>query len=229
MAMLRPQAIYLISQEINCERAKLQQLAFGDEIKSEYDERRQAFTISLETTDPDDAQASFDSVVENIYQEDLQGYQVRRAKAVEDDDYEISENIINHMIVSDNRFFEATLPLCQEFIDCYLVEDTSAHSVKPVAKVSTAKTHRADLGENLSNTMYPLHKIHKLLIEDAGTNEVDAMMRDGVISKRNVKSLFKTAKAAADAEDFECDEETKARMSEVDEDELPDTDDEDTD
>jgi len=67
------------------------------------------------------------------------------------------------------------------------------------------------------------------LIEDAGTNEVDAMMRDGVISKRNVKSLFKTAKAAADAEDFEFDEETKARMSEVDEDELPDTDDEDTD
>ncbi len=79
----------------------------------------------------------------------------------------------------------------------------------------------------LTKTMYPLYKINDILIKDNGVNQIDAMINDGIISKSNIKSLFRTAKAAAEAEDVKFDDDMQEQVDAINEDDLPDTDDED--
>ncbi|KUG01549.1 hypothetical protein AM587_10005625 [Phytophthora nicotianae] len=183
-----------------------------------------------DTIDPNVIFTKFGEMVDILLEQEFQGYQMRRSQVLEDDTYEVNEDIIRHIKDSDDKFFDQTTPLCREYIDQYTRRDkTTVNGYKPVAKIPHSKTHRSDIVLAVSNVMYPLHKINKILDADNGTNEVATMINTGVMSKRNMKSLFKTTKAAAEAEDVEFDEETQERFNEVNEDDLPDTDDEDFD
>ncbi len=228
MIMLKPAAICLISQEINCERSNLSQLVF--DTPATYSLRRKSFSLSCEAKKHRDVYSKYNSIVENARKEDLQGYQIRRSKIVEDESYSINQNIINHLTESDNRFFAETLPFCSQFIDyqtVYVRGKLLKFGYKLREKISKKKIYRDDLDMKLSRKMYPLFKINEILIRDTGVNQIDAMVNDGIISKSNVKSLFRTAKAAAEAEDLKFDKKTQEQVDAINEDDLPDTDDED--
>ncbi len=233
MIMLKPKAICLISQEINCERSSLAQLDFN--APARYDKRFKSFNVRYETTKHKEVRTNYNLIVDNARKEDLQGYQMRRSKIVEDESHCINQDIIEHMAETDKHFFAETLPYCSEFINYQTIKINKKKlslGFKPrgrssLKKLTSNKFDYDDLDMRLTKTMYPLHKINDILIKDSGVNQVDLMIEDGIISKSNIKSLFRTAKAAAKAEDLKFDEKTQKQVDAINEDDLPDTDNED--
>ncbi len=226
--MLKPAAICLISQEINCERSSLSQLIFN--APSKFNFVRKSFELKYETKKHVDVRTNYKAIVENARKKDLQGYQMRRSKVVEDESSLINHNIIDRLTELDSEFYVETLPHCCNFIDYQTVmvqKKKLKLGYKPRTRIGTKKAYRDDLDMKLTPTMYPLYKINEILITDNGVNQIDIMIQDGIISKGNVKSLFRTAKAAAEAEDIKFDESMQEQVDAINEDDLPDTDDED--
>lgn len=144
-AMMKPMAICLISQEINYERAKIQQLAFAKNEDVVYNNRRKSFHVTVETTSVEELHQMYDVVVAAVRAENFQGYQVRRDRIMANEEYQLHESILQHMLNTDVDFFSSTLPRCQEYIDYCTTRD--AASYKPVKTISRRVVHRDDLNE----------------------------------------------------------------------------------
>jgi hypothetical protein len=210
MVMLKPEAICLISQEINCERAKLQQLAFSNEVAS-YNNRRKAFHLTMQSTNMDAIQQKYDQIVAVVRKENFQGYQMRRNQVISED-CDTNAKVIEQMMKSDASFFSSSLPRCQEYIDCATMRD--AEGYKPML-VCRRATHREDLNERMTDTMYALRKLNELLGDDGDVNEIEKMIREGVVTKNDLKSLVKLSKAAAKAENVTLTKEEQEQVAEV--------------
>ncbi len=233
MIMLKPAAICLISQEINCERSNLSQLNLND--TAHFNERTKSFGITYESKKHKDVRINYKAIVENVRQVDWQGYQMRRSKIEKDESYSINHDIISRLTKADKHFYVETQPFCCEYINYQTTKINKKklslgyepRDVNSLKKLTSKKFDYEDLDMRLTKTMYPLYKINDILIKDNGVNQIDAMIEDGIISKSNVKSLFRTAKAAAKAEDVEFDDAMQEQVDAINEDDLPDTDDED--
>jgi hypothetical protein len=211
MVMLKPEAICLISQEINCERAKLHQLAFNNDEDVSYNNRRKAFHVTMESTNIDAIQQKYDEIVTAVRKENFQGYQMRRNQILSED-CDVNANIIRQMMKSDASFFSSSLPRCQEYIDCATTRD--AEGYKPVL-VCRRTTHREDLNERMTDTMYALRKLNELLGDDGDVNEIEKMIREGVVTKHDLKSLMKLSKAVAKAENVALSKIEQEQVAEV--------------
>ncbi|KAJ8544383.1 hypothetical protein ON010_g11884 [Phytophthora cinnamomi] len=191
MTMLRPAAICLISQEINCERANLEQLSISGLTAVTYIKKRKAYSAALAITDPELIQQKYDEIVQNVRNENFQGYQMRRATIVAEDDYEINTTV-------------------QEYIDCFTIRDpTTAHGYKPVKMVARRAIHREELDEALPNNL------NELLDAEGAAEGIEAMIRNGALKPRDLKALVRLSKAAAEAENIDVTEEDQQHLEEV--------------
>ncbi len=220
MTMLKPSAVCLISQEVNCERAKLQQLAFGNDPHVQYHNRRKSFSTTLQGNC---IQQTYERILSDVRKENFQGYQLRRDQIISEEGHDVNPTIIKHITEADSQFFGASLPQCQEFIDCFVVHDPTGY--KPVKTVPRRATRRADFNESLTDCGYVLRKLNRLLDNQSDTQDIQTMIRDGILTKSDLKALVRLSKAAAKAENIQVSEEDQKRVKEVEA--LSDTTDED--
>jgi uncharacterized protein YpmB len=67
----------------------------------------------------------------------------------------------------------------------------------------------------MTDTMYALRKLNELLGDDGDVNEIEKMIREGVVTKNDLKSLVKLSKAAAKAENVTLTKEEQEQVAEV--------------
>lgn len=128
------------------------------------------------------------------------------------EEYQLHESILQHMLNTDVDFFSSTLPRCQEYIDYCTTRD--AASYKPVKTISRRVVHRDDLNERMTDMSYVLRKLNLRLDANLGMGEIERMIRDG-ISKRDLKALVSLSKKAAESENVELSEQDQQQAAEV--------------
>ncbi len=211
MKMFQPKAISLISQEINQERAKLQQVElFPDSVGHVFHNKTKSFRVTL---GDEDASSVYDQIVKRAHSEAFQSYQHRRNN-INEDEISINPEIINHLKCSDKIFYESTLPYCQQYIDCYVCR--SDDGTYTYATSGSKSSRRIDLGNlRLSNLMYPLAKIKQIFDEDRGSLEIDLMIETGLITRDNSKQLLRFSRMIAIAENVDVPAETLQRVDDI--------------
>ncbi len=213
MRMFKPEAVCLISHEINNERAKLEQLVFANDDVT-YIPRRKCFELSLTTSGVEQVIDKFNKIVMSVRAENFQGYQMRRDNAAVREDMKIDPSILAHITMTDHQFFKDTLPLCQTFIDCYVeeIENTPWHVC---ANASTRRVHRQDFGIALNNPEYELFKLNAILEERGTASTFDDMVNNGIIDKSNTKGLLRTSKVIADNEHIKLNAEMQQKLDDI--------------
>ncbi len=208
--MLQVRAISLISGDINNERAKLMQRdPFPDDIEGRFNSVRKCYVATLPTTEPIEINHTFNTITHELRSERYQSYQIRR----DNGDHEIATEIIDHMVESDNQFFEDILPYCQAYFNCYQYEDHHGYH----HQVASRKTRRrSELNASLTDSMYSLYKIHLVLEEDRGSRTVDDMIEANIINPDNAKALLRAGRHIVEVEDIDIPAETLQRAIEFD-------------
>ena len=198
MYMMKPQAVCMISTEINSERIKLERMSiFPEDVSYAYATKQKAFVIGTTSGKQENVTAMYDKIVENARRCQFQGYQMRRNAYIDSEDHKLSEKILSRIISSDSRFYDSVRPICQEYIDCYIgdVLDKDGKLSEYKYKTASLKTiTRVETGERLTDSMYALTKLERLIVED-GSHEVERMVADGIITKKDIKALKQVAKA----------------------------------
>jgi len=192
MIMFKPQAISLISGEINGERAILERMnVFPVNTSFIYIPKNKSFNLGLTTSEIPKINEIYDKIVHDVRHERLQGYQMRMDALITSEECQINDKIIRRLNHADDTFFGSSMPFCQNYIDCYVNEITSGYQYQ---SSSRTLTQRPDIGrERLTDSMYALKKINLLIDDDSGSREIDEMVNNGVISKKDLKSLRKVA------------------------------------
>ncbi len=200
--MLKPQAICLISCEINTERVILSRMGiFPDDSFVNYSHKHKSYDVQLITKHLHKIEAIYYKIVENCRKERFQSYQIRM------DEYNktrpIKSDILECINKADDTFFNSTLPFCQQFIDCYVKEslDKDGDFIDWTYMAATRKMKkRADLQNiKLSDRRYQLHKIKQLIEEHNANDKIEEMVQSGIISKKDIESL----RAIADIENVD--------------------------
>ena len=198
MCMLKPQAVCLISCEINTERVKYERMSiFPEDASFHYRSKQKSFDIGLSTKKRSEIAAAYDSIVANARRTRFQGYQTRMDDLVTSDDCKINDMILTRISRADHTFFSSALPFCQDYLDCYIseVRDHKERLVEYKYEVASRKTIiREDFDNSrLSDTMYALTKINSLIDEDRSGQEIDSMVADGLITKKDIRGFKKVA------------------------------------
>jgi hypothetical protein len=100
---------------------------------------------------------------------------------------------LEHMTRADKVFFTSALPFCQQFVDSYTTESKSngwRHISNKNTTVKRPDMKNAPLGDKV----YSLRKLQQLIDANTGNKEVDNMVDQGIISKKDISSLKKLAK-----------------------------------
>jgi hypothetical protein len=194
MFMLQPMAIGLISQEVNTEHTTIEQMdIFPERAGIAYDGNTKSFDIDIHQITYNGINNLYVQMAVNTLSESFQEYQMHMRDASPD----VNENIIDHLTNADAVFYRDVWPYCQKFIDCFYTEvyDNDGDFIEYThCTSSTDKIIRSDCGNcKLTDAHYALFKIKEILDEDRGTHEIDNMVRTGIISKKNIRSLKKVA------------------------------------
>jgi len=194
MIMLRPQVVCLYSGEINTEIANLEGMdIFPDQTFATYARKNKMYDVSLPCSTFKRACVYYDNIVENARGQRFQAYQTRIDDLVKTGECPVSENILEHMTRADEVFFTSALPFCQQFVDSYTTERKSNGWRHISNKNTTVK--RSDMkNAHLGDKVYSLRKLRQLIDANTGNKEVDNMVDQGIISKKDISSLKKLAK-----------------------------------
>jgi len=199
MYMLKPQAICLISCEINTERVILDRMGiFPEGTFASYAPKTKSFNVACPAKGMTRAASYYDMIVANARKERFQGYQARIDGLVENNNCPVSDTILGHITKADEVFFASSLPFCQQFVDCHISEDCDdgGKFIKwKYACSSRATKQRPDLNNaRFSDRTYTLRKLQLLIDANNGSQEIDTMVKNGIISKKDISSLKKLAK-----------------------------------
>ena len=191
MHMLKPQAICMISCEVNSERVQLERMrVFPDNASFNYLQKQKSFDVGLSTRNPSEVSNAYESIVQGARNCRFQAYQSRMDATI--NNVKINKEIISRIQSADTTFFGSVLPLCQEYIDCHVKkEDEFSYSY---GTASRKGIQRADFQNmKMSNSMYALMKISSMIKADSGSTVVEDMLKSGTISKKDIKALKKVA------------------------------------
>ncbi len=194
MYMLEPIVIGLMSSEINTEREVLKKMhIFPKKASTEYNSNTKSFDIDIHQQTYTGINNVYARIMVNAINETFQEYQMRMIDASDD----VNQDIIEHLTNADDAFYTDIRPYCQTYLDCYYraaFDDDDEFIEYVYCKSSTTMVARPDYGNRkLTDLHYSLFKIKDILDEDRGTREIDNMVRTGIISKKNIKSLKKVA------------------------------------
>jgi hypothetical protein len=190
LTMLKPQAVCLLSCEINLEVKIVENMnILPADFNTEYNRRRKSYEIAI--TDGDNAGDMFDKIVYNARNENFQGYQTRRDELLQDGEYDINPKIMDRVKSVDKKFFSSSLPFCQEYIECYIADVDGVVSYRKSSKKASV---RSDLGDvSTTDNMYAMLRLKNFVEADTSEQTVDAMVHEGVITKKDISVLKKIA------------------------------------
>ncbi len=198
MYMLKPQAISLISCEINTERTILERMnIFPDKVFVDYSNKHKSFDLQTSKCSTNGITDIYDTIIANAKQERFQAYQMRIDSLKNTDKCLINDNILERITTADEAFFGDTLPFCQRFIDCYtkesLDEDNNFIEWMYIKSDQTRKKY-PNINNQMTDRTYSLKMIQHLIRDHNNVDAVDDMVRTGVISKRDIDSLKEIAR-----------------------------------
>ncbi len=187
--MLKPQAISLITIEINSELAVIGSNRFQHVLSmgEKYIERYKAFDITL--VDASFADIVYFDIIKTIRANRFQKYQVRMDAMQKDQTIHLSDAVFDHLRNSDMSFFTSSTPLCQEYIDCYIKQTNGKFQYK----ASDTSTRKRANNMKLTSRNYVLHRISYLVDMDDGRSIFDDMVKDGIITIDDKEELRKLA------------------------------------
>ncbi len=193
MNMLIPQAICLVSCEINTEIATIRNTCF-DEIITEpvnYNSKSKAFIAELDELS--NVHEIYHNIVEKFRSKRLQPYQMRMDEILQKEEVSLSDEVLSYLHQSDNSFFANTLPFCQAYLECYINKSDNKIAYTP-SKTKTER--RSDLNDlRLTDRMYAMHKIKQLIDIDHedDNHEFNRMVQEGIITSKDKATLKKIA------------------------------------
>ncbi len=198
--MLKPQAISLITIEINSELAVIGSNRFQHVLSMDekYIEKYKAFDITL--TDASFANITYFDIVNAIRTNRFEKYQRRMDAMQKDQTIKLSDAVFDHLRDSDMSFFTSSTPLCQEYIDCYIKQVNGKFQYQ----ASDTRVRVRSNNMKLTNRIYVLYRISYLVDMDDGKSIFDDMVRDGIITiddKAELKKLAALEKI--DVDDYE--------------------------
>jgi hypothetical protein len=190
LTMLKPQAVCLLSCEINLEVKIVENMnILPADFNTDYNHRRKSYEIVI--PDGSNAETMFDKIVYNARNENFQGYQARRDELLQDGEYDINPQIMDRMKSVDKQFFSSSLPFCQEYIECYIAD---VDGVVAYRKSSKKASIRSDLGDvSTTDNMYAMLRLKNFVEADTSEQTVDDMVHEGVITKKDISVLKKIA------------------------------------
>ncbi len=202
MQLLKPQAIYLISSEVNIERAVIKQQDFPNiaSISSKYDGKTKSFDITLMS--PSAADNVNTSIAVSLRNERLQLYQMRMDRMHTQKTINLSDEVIDYLQKTDAAFYTSTTSLCQKYLDCYVITDR--HNQLKYHPSHCVPTARPTINnEKMTDRVYILYQISFIVGLGDNTSIFDDMVNDGVITMENTDDLQKIADAEnVDVSDF---------------------------
>jgi len=199
MFMLQPQVVCLYSGEINTEIANLEGMdIFPEKTFATYSRKNKMFEVTLPCTTFKRASVYYESIIESARHQRFQAYQTRIDSLVETGECPVSENILDHMTRADEVFFSGALPFCLQFVDSYTTKNkVKRRGIVDWVHISNKSTivKRPDMkNAPLGDKTYSLRKLQQLIDANTGNKEVDNMVDQGIISKKDISSLKKLAK-----------------------------------
>jgi len=192
--MLRPQVVCLYSGEINTEIANLEGMnIFPERTFATYARKNKMYDVRLPCSTFKRACVYYETIVANARGQRFQAYQTRIDDLIKTGECPVSENILEHMTRADEVFFTSALPFCQQFVDSYTTESES-NGWKHIANKKTTVKRPDMKNAHLGDKIYSLRKLRQLIDANTGNKEVDNMVDQGIISKKDISSLKKLAK-----------------------------------
>jgi hypothetical protein len=190
LTMLKPQAVCLLSCEINLELKIVENMnILPADFNTDYNRRRKSYEIVI--PDGSNAESMFDKIVYNARNENFQGYQARRDELLQDEEYDINPQIMDRVKSVDKQFFSSSLPFCQEYIECYIADVDGIVSYRKSSKKASV---RPDLGDvSTTDNMYAMLRLKNFVEADTSEQTVDDMVREGVVTKKDISVLKKIA------------------------------------
>ncbi len=197
--MLLPNAITLISCEINTERVILSRMdsIFPPNTTPEYSNTHKSFDLIVDHDYFEEVSDCYKKIVSNARNERFQLYQQRMDDYVNANSF--NSEVLNHMYQADELFYNESRPFCQKYINRYVTRVYDAYNCvigfKYIARDSNKEVKpREDLNnKKINNLVYPLHKIKFIIDEHSQCDRFEEMVRGGIISKKDIGSFKKIA------------------------------------
>ncbi len=201
MIMIKPQALRLVSSEINTELNSIKEVDLDHDYikKCSYTDKTKSFTLHLD--DADHVLDVFNYATRTFSVLNIQLYRVHMDNLIDDEGTQLSEQTLKCILDSDNAFNDHTRPFCQQYINCYFTE---VNGIVEYNAASSSKSLRPDLNNiALTDRYYALYKIKSITDNDNISDVFANMVREGIITTADKPALKKLAKATnVDVSDF---------------------------
>ncbi len=198
--MLHPEAVSLISCEINSEIVALDRLIpqiFPEEVIDNTVFERRTKSYITTGVDINDVEDLYEQIVQKVRSVRFQGYQQRMDEMISSGTCELNPLITDALLNDDTRFFGDAMPFCREYINECVIKRVPTNApfanyeyLTPSRK--TAPREEFD-GKRMTKQMYALNRLKTIIDSDDGTAIIENMVDDGVITKKDISVLKKIA------------------------------------
>ena len=194
MYMLKPQAISLLSCEVNMERTFLEKLnIFPERSFPKWSSKYKAFELDIPYLKKDNIQRLLNNIALEASNSKFQGYQMRMDAYNKSTKPKLDPKIIVYLGNVDKGFFESSRPLAQLFIDSYVAEARNNKNKIDHYKYTLfdkTKIPRTDFNNReFHNPGYALNKIKKVIKSFDERDVINEMVATGIVTKADVPAI----------------------------------------
>lgn len=181
--MLEPLAITMYSNEVNFEKTieERLQLLIPDNCVVGYDNQCKSYIVGMEDNDIN----FYNNIINNIQNTNLQNYQTKLEKIKNETNVQINLDILNHLSLEDNDFFNNINPLIQEYIDNYLTLRNDEY--RYITPDKSKSLYPMLSNETITETMSTLLKIKNIIEKDIDTFQ--NMVNKNIIQTDDIDSM----------------------------------------
>lgn len=192
MYMLQPQAISLLSCEVNMERTFLEKLnIFPDKCIPTWSSKYKAFNLDIPYAKKDCIQTFLNDIALNGSKSKFQGYQMRMDAYNKSDKPKLDPKITTYLSNVDRGFFESSKPLAQLYLDSYIAETCDeAITYCKYTTFNKTKTPRVDFdNKEYHDPGYALRKIRTIIKSFDDRDVINEMVATGIVTKADVPAI----------------------------------------
>ena len=197
MYMLHPQAISLLSCEVNMERTFLEKLnIFPKKCVPSWSSKYKAFKVDIPYLQPDNIQTFLNNIALSGSNAKFQGYQMRMDTYNKSNKPKLDPKITVYLGNVDKGFFESSKPLAQLYLDSFIANDHEVNDEGDditYCKYTTfnkTKIPRSDLDNNeYHNPGYALRKIRTIIKAFDDRDVINEMVATGIVTKADVPAI----------------------------------------
>ena len=197
MYMLHPQAISLLSCEVNMERTFLEKLnIFPNKCVPSWSSKYKAFKVDIPYLQPDNIQTFLNNIALSGSNAKFQGYQMRMDTYNKSNKPKLDPKITVYLGNVDKGFFESSKPLAQLYLDSYITNDREVNddgdhiTYCKYTTFNKTKVPRSDLdNREYHNPGYALRKIRTIIKAFDDRDVINEMVATGIVTKADVPAI----------------------------------------